>query len=161
MTDVIIFHFGLLFALLSPYSLKKEIFKKMKKKTPGYIIILQKRTKNYDHMVYCPREIAHDRCNYFSFWASFCPFTPLKTQKIKISKKWKKHLEILSFYTCVPKIMIRWYTVPEIWCATDGQPDSRMDGRKTLQIEVCSLPKNDHFLVFLAVWVIFPKFLGR
>ena len=37
----------------------------------------------------------------------------------------------------------------------------RTDGRKTLQIEVCSLPKNGHFLVFLAVWVIFPKFLGR
>ena len=42
-----------------------------------------------------------------------------------------------------------------------GQSDGRTDGRKTLQIEVCSLPKNGHFLVFLAVWVIFPKFLGR
>ena len=109
-------------------------------------------------MVYCPREIAHDRCDYFSFWASFCPFTPLKAQKIKISKKWKKRPEILSFYTCVPKIMIRWYTVPEIWCATDGQPDSRTHGREKLPVEVGSLPKNDHFLVFLAVWVIFPKF---
>ena len=24
-----------------------------------------------------------------------------------------------SFYTNVPKIMIIWYTVPEIWCVTD------------------------------------------
>ena len=36
------------------------------------------------------------------FSAIFCPFTPLTTRKIKIWKKWKKHLEILSFYTWVP-----------------------------------------------------------
>ena len=41
---------------------------------------------------------------------------PLTTQRIKILKKWKKHLEISSFYTSVPKIMIIGYTVPEIWC---------------------------------------------
>ena len=41
-----------------------------------------------------------------SFWTVFCPFTPLPpltAQKMKISKKWKKHLEISSFYTSVPK----------------------------------------------------------
>ena len=31
----------------------------------------------------------------------FLPFYPLTTQKIKILKKWKNHLEILSFYTGV------------------------------------------------------------
>ena len=36
-------------------------------------------------------------------------------------KKWKKFLEISSFWTCVPKIMITWCTVLEIWCATDGR----------------------------------------
>ena len=60
-----------------------------------------------------------DRCNYFSFSAIFWPFTPLTAQKIKIKKKWKIHLEISSFYTCVLKIMIISYTVPEIWCVTD------------------------------------------
>ena len=34
--------------------------------------------------------------------------------KRKISKKWKKQLEISSFYTSVPKIIIIWYTVAEI-----------------------------------------------
>ena len=63
--------------------------------------------------------MARDRCNYFSFWATFCPFTPLTTQKIKIQIKLKKHLEILSFYTRLPKIMIICYTVPEIWRVTD------------------------------------------
>ena len=82
------------------------------KKTPGDIIILHECTKN--HKIWC------DRCNcYFSFWAIFCPFTPLTAQKIKILKKWKKHLEISSFYTSVPKIMIICYIVPEIWCMTD------------------------------------------
>ena len=34
--------------------------------------------------------------------------------------KWKKSLEISSFYICIPKIMIRWCTVPEIWHMTDA-----------------------------------------
>ena len=63
--------------------------------------------------------MVHKRFNYFSFWAIFYPFTSLTAQKIKILKKWKKHLEISSFYTSVPKIMIICCTVPEIWCMTD------------------------------------------
>ena len=39
--------------------------------------------------------------NIWSFWSIFLPFyTPIITQKIKILKTWKNHLEILSFYTC-------------------------------------------------------------
>ena len=53
------------------------------------------------------------------FGPFFCPFTQLTTQKIKILKKWKKHLQISSFYTSVPKIMTICYTVPEIWPVTD------------------------------------------
>ena len=57
----------------------------------------------------------------------FCPFNPLlpppplplTAQKIKISKKRKQYLEISSFNTSVPKIMIIWFTVPEIWWVTD------------------------------------------
>ena len=71
----------------------------------------------------------------------FLHFYPLTTQKIKISKVWKKHLEISSVYTCVLKIMIRWYTVPEIWCATDGRTDGRADGKKW-HIEVGAPPNN-------------------
>ena len=51
-TDVIvIFHFGLFFALLPPNSLKNQNFEKMKK-MPGDIIILHMCTKNYDQMMY-------------------------------------------------------------------------------------------------------------
>ena len=35
--------------------------------------------------------MAHDGCySYFSFWATFCPFTPLIAQKSKVKKKEKK-----------------------------------------------------------------------
>ena len=79
-------------------SLKNENCKKLKKKkTLGSIIILHKWTKNHDHMLYCSWDKAHDICNYFSFWAIFCPFSPLTAQK---KKKKKNHLEISSFYIC-------------------------------------------------------------
>ena len=53
----------------------------------------------------------------------FGPFFAILPQNLKKKKKKKKHLEISSFYTFVPKIMTRWCTVPEIWCATDRQTD--------------------------------------
>ena len=35
--------------------------------------------------------MAHDRCNsYFSFWATFSPFTPLTAQKNQNFKKMKQ-----------------------------------------------------------------------
>ena len=55
---------------------------------------------------------------FLSSWAIFCPFTPLTAQIIKISKM-KKSLEISSFYTSVPKIMVIGYTFPEIWRVMD------------------------------------------
>ena len=78
MMDIIIFHFGLFFALSPPLSqLKKWKSRKNKKKTPGDTIILQKSTKNHDHILYCSWDIAPDGCNcYFLFWAIFCPNSP-------------------------------------------------------------------------------------
>ena len=104
------------------------------KKTPCDVIILHKCTKNHDHMLYCSLDILRDKCNcYFSFWAIFSLFTPLTAQKLKNLKQMKKSLEISSFYICVPIIMIRWCTVPEIWCATDGQADRQNDGKSDIQ----------------------------
>ena len=93
-------------------------------------------------------DMAYNGFNYFSFWAIFCPLTPLpaptplnspKNQNFEKMKKKKKSLEISSFYICVPKIMFRWCTVPEIWCMTD---DGRTDKRKKWHIEVGAPPKN-------------------
>ena len=103
-------------------SLKNENLKKMKKMfvTIGDIIILHKWPKNHDHMLYYSWDMECDRYNcYFSYWAIFCLFTPITAQKKKLSKKWKKHLEISSFYTSVTNIMIICYTVPQIWHMMD------------------------------------------
>ena len=60
--------------------------------------------------------MAHNTCNcYFSFWAIFCPFIPLTAQKIKMKKMKKKNkkkpVEISSFYTGVPKLVLICYAV--------------------------------------------------
>ena len=109
---VILGHFLPFFPPNSP----NENIKKMKKMT-GDIIILDKYTINHDHGLYCSWDMVRDRCNcYFSFWAIFC----------------YKCLEISSFYTCVPKIMIWWCAVPEIWCMTDIRTDGWTDRKSDI-----------------------------
>ena len=54
------------------------------------------------------------------FGLLFALFYPSQhPKKSKSWKKWKKSLEKSSFYISVPKIMIRWCTVLEIWCVID------------------------------------------
>ena len=106
-------------AFFYPLTLKKTKFWKMQKKTPGDIIILHFYITNYDSLMYHSWDVECDRQNFLSFWAIFCPFTPLTTQKIKILKKWKKIQVISSFYTSVPKIVIISYTLPDIWSVAD------------------------------------------
>ena len=114
-----IIDFGLFFPFYPSNSPKNENFKKKTKKPSGDTIILHNCTKSYDYRLYYSWDMVHDTCNfYFSFWAIFCPFTP-DSPKNENLKKWKKRLEISSFYTIVPKVMIRGYIVPEIWCMTD------------------------------------------
>ena len=43
--------------------------------------------------------------------------------------KIKKIMEISSFYTCTPEIMIRICVVPEIWCTMETQAGGQMDGK--------------------------------
>ena len=82
--------------------------------TAGDIIILHMCTKNHNYMRYSSWDTEWVSQKNLSFWAIFCPFTPLTTWKTKILEKMKK----ASFYTCVPKIMIC-YMLLEIWSATD------------------------------------------
>ena len=110
---------------------KTKILKKNKKTTTTTtttenIIILCLCTTNGNHMVYGSWDTESNRQNFLSFWTSFFPFTRLATQKSKILKKWKKRLEILSFYTCVPQwklydvwFLRSWYYA-EIWSTKDN-----------------------------------------
>ena len=89
----------------------------------------EKKTWRYYHFTH-----VHHKCQSYDAWflryrvwqidffvilGHFLPFYPLKNPKNQNFEKWKQSLELLSFYTNVPKIMIIWYTVPEIWCVTD------------------------------------------
>ena len=110
--------FRVMFCPFTPLTSQKiTIFLKMTT-TPGDIIILHKCTINDNHMIYGFRDMKCNSQNILWFWAIFCHFTPLTTQKIKILKK-KNHLEISSFHTSVPKIMIIYYNVPVIGQMTD------------------------------------------
>ena len=90
--------------------------------------------KNHDHMMYAFWDMECDWQTFLSFWTILYPSSPLMTQNIKILKKillrcnlqqtdflvilghfcqenqnfkkWKKDLDISSFYISVPKLMI-------------------------------------------------------
>ena len=64
-------------------------------------------------------ETQWDRQKILLFRAIFYPFNLLTARKIKILKKSEIHLEMSSFYIYVPKIMIIWCMLPEIWSITD------------------------------------------
>ena len=72
------FSFWIVFCPFYPLTCpKNKNFTKMRI-TPGDNIILHKCTKNHDHMLHCSWDMVCDGCNcYFSFWAIFCPFTPI------------------------------------------------------------------------------------
>ena len=100
---------------------------------PGDIIILQKCTKNHDHMLYCSCDMARDRCNcYFSFWAIFCSFNPLTAQKIKRKKKKKNPVRYHHFTHVYQKLrsddacFLR-YDAQQTDRQTDGRTDRWMD----------------------------------
>ena len=72
------------------------------------------KTQNFNKMKICfiVTEIWHVMDVIVIFHLGyFCPFTPLTVQKMKVSQKWKKYLDISSFYTSVPKIMIIYATL--------------------------------------------------
>ena len=55
-------------------------------------------------------------CHFRSFFDFLPHYWP---QILKFGKNVKKHLDILSFYTCVPLIETMWCMVPEIWSSIE------------------------------------------
>ena len=88
-------HLWPFFALLPANSPQNEnIKKKMKKKhleiSSFYRSIPKIMIISYNVPEILHDAMTHDGCNYyFSFWAIFCPFTPLTAGKMKIFKKSK------------------------------------------------------------------------
>ena len=67
---------------------KIKILKKWNKNTWRYYhFTLKCIIDNDNHMMYGSWDMKRNRQKFLSFWAIFCPFTPLTTQKIKILKK--------------------------------------------------------------------------
>ena len=89
-------------------------FEKIKKNTRRYHYFTPVHQKSwcYDLQFLKYRVWRTEIGNYGSFFALLTP--SLKTQTIRILKKWKTLLEISSFYKCVPKTMITQNTVSEI-----------------------------------------------
>ena len=92
-----------------------------KQKTPGEIILLHMCTINQDHMIYGSWDIKNKGQSFFLILGPFLPFDPHNNPKNQYFEKIKKkHLKILSFYTCVPQMTIISCMVPEISSATDS-----------------------------------------
>ena len=93
-------------------NLKSQNLKKRKKNAWGYIILhVSHKWKSYNvwFLWYGAWQTW-----FFVILGHFLPLyrpPPLTIQNIKIFKKWKRCLEISSFDTIVPKIMIISYTV--------------------------------------------------
>ena len=94
-----------------------HFFKKNKEKHLE-ILLFHTCTKNLNDMIYSSWDIKRNKLKLVIL-GHFLLLYPTKNQKIKILKKWKKMLEILSFYICAPKITFIWCMVSEIRSPTD------------------------------------------
>ena len=107
----------------SSLTTKKSKFRENKKKKQQKLgdIISPKCTKYHDHICYTVPEIWYVIVVIIIFhFGLFFPLLPhWQPEKSKWKKKEKKHLEISSFYTSIPKIIIICYTVSEIRCVMD------------------------------------------
>ena len=108
--------FWTIFLRFYPTNNPKKIFW-AKEKNSGDIIILHMCTIKDNEMIYSSWDMEFDGHIFLWFSTLFFPFTHLKNQNFEKMKK--KHLEILSFCTCVPHMTSTRCTVPEIWSAMD------------------------------------------
>ena len=148
LAQTIFSHFRPLFALLPHYWSRKLKFEKNAKQ--NLEILSYYRCVPLIKIIWCmvPEIWSSTDIMFLSLYAFFCPFTsppPLNSPKKNIWKKWKKHLEISSFYTTVPKIMIICYTVPEIWCVMDVIAIFHFGLCFSFLPPIFSNPKNEKF----------------
>ena len=116
MPDRIFCHFGPFFAL-PPDNPKDQNFEKLKKTLE--ILSFYTSVPKIKIICYTVPEIWQvTDVIIFHFGLFFSLLPPNNPKNENFKKNEKKHLDISSFYTSVPKIMIC-HTVPEIWRVTD------------------------------------------
>ena len=130
-------------------------------------------TKNHNHVVYSSWDSEWDRQTFLSLCTLFCPFTsPLIILNIKILKKWKKCLEILSFYTYMCTVneghiillyihvyhkSRSWHMVPEIQGATEQKLSTfwaifcPLNPLRTWKIKILTLKKTPGDIIILHI----------
>ena len=110
-------------AILFPFTLltAQKKMKNSKQWKKGLGISFYTSVPNIMIICYTVPEISHV-LNVIVFFTlgNFSPFIPLTTQNMKNSKQRKRHLEISSINTSVPKVMIICYIAPEIWHMADA-----------------------------------------
>ena len=139
-----------IWAIFCPVTLLTARKMKTLKKRKNFLEISSFNTSVPKIMIICLTvpEIWHmTDVTYFFILGYFLPFYSPNCPKNQNFKKWKKFLEILSFYTGVPKIVIRWCRVSEIWYMINGRTDGRTDDggtdrRKRWHIGVGALSKK-------------------
>ena len=98
---VILDHF---LPLYPPNNPRNQNFVKIKKLT-GDTISLHRCNINDNHMMYGSWDTECHGHNFFIFWMISCPFTPVTTWKMKISKnkknKKKTRRDIIILYMCI------------------------------------------------------------
>ena len=112
-TGISFCYFRPFFALLLHYIPQKIKFgknvKKHLEKLPFYTCVPIIKIICTPDMMYASWDMKFNRQIYSAILGNFSPFY------MKISKQWKNSLDVSLFYTSVPKIMIRCYTVSKIW----------------------------------------------
>ena len=106
------------------YLLKRRMTPSKIGKTSRGIIILHMCTINQNHMMSGSWNMKHDR-EFGHILDHFLPLYPTINLKNQNFEKRKKECLEISFSTCVPKVMITWCTVPEIWCRMNRWTDSK------------------------------------
>ena len=123
------FILGYTFPFYPSNSPKNQNLKKKKKKWKKCLEISSFCTTAWKIMIICYTvpEIWHktDVIGVFHFGLFFALLSPNSPKNQNLKKI--KNVPVSCFYTCVPKIMISWCTVPEIWCTTDGGMDRWAD----------------------------------
>ena len=128
-TTQIFLLFWAIFCPFTPQKPKKWKFWKNETDAKRYDHFTQVYQKSWSYAILFLRYGTWQDVIFIFHFGLFFAFIPLTAWKIKILK---------SIYTCVTIIMIRWCTIPEIWCMMDRWTD----GWKKWHREVGAPPKN-------------------